>query len=191
MAHLKPNGTDWVNAAFIVHPDKARVLLVKHKKLGMWLPVGGHIELDEADKSPDDALIREVREETGLSIWPNDGLTPPYAKYDAYVMQTPSQNRLRTLWRSLDKAANNNPVRHWVPWAVETHDFWPVPGHKHLALVYLIFAIHDQIKLETAAHEDFRWFNTAELIGLDGDFKIADTVEAYALEAIAFQESQQ
>jgi 8-oxo-dGTP pyrophosphatase MutT (NUDIX family) len=41
------------------------VLLHLHRKLGMWLPPGGHIERDEL---PDDAAVREVFEETGLRV---------------------------------------------------------------------------------------------------------------------------
>lgn len=50
-------------SALILH-DR-RVLLVKHKKLGVWLYPGGHIEPNE---TPEEALIREVKEETGLNI---------------------------------------------------------------------------------------------------------------------------
>jgi 8-oxo-dGTP pyrophosphatase MutT (NUDIX family) len=39
------------------------VLLVYHRKLAMWLPPGGHVEPNEL---PDDAAVREVREETGV-----------------------------------------------------------------------------------------------------------------------------
>ena len=44
---------------------EGKVLLHLHRKLGMWLPPGGHIERDEI---PDDAAVREVFEETGLNV---------------------------------------------------------------------------------------------------------------------------
>jgi 8-oxo-dGTP diphosphatase len=55
--------TDIVIAAFVMH--EGRLLLVRHAKLGKWLPPGGHIEPDE---TPDEAVLREVREETGLDV---------------------------------------------------------------------------------------------------------------------------
>lgn len=48
---------------YIVHKDK--VLLHVHKKYGMLLPLGGHIEANEL---PEEACIREVKEESGLII---------------------------------------------------------------------------------------------------------------------------
>ena len=45
--------------------DKKSVLLHWHNKLSMWLPPGGHIELGE---DPEQAIIREVLEETGLAV---------------------------------------------------------------------------------------------------------------------------
>ena len=41
------------------------MLLHLHRKLGMWLPPGGHIEPDEL---PDEAAVREVLEETGIEV---------------------------------------------------------------------------------------------------------------------------
>lgn len=48
---------------FIVHEGK--VLLHLHKRQGVWLPPGGHIERDEL---PDRAAVREIEEETGLQL---------------------------------------------------------------------------------------------------------------------------
>ena len=44
---------------------KNKVLLHLHKKLGIWLPVGGHIDRDEL---PEEAALREIKEEAGLEV---------------------------------------------------------------------------------------------------------------------------
>ena len=53
-----------VVAASIIRDDHS-VLLIWHKRLKEWLPPGGHIKKNE---TPDEAVVREVREETGLEI---------------------------------------------------------------------------------------------------------------------------
>lgn len=49
--------------AFVVSGDS--ILLHWHKKVLEWLPPGGHIERNE---DPVEAVIREVKEETGLNV---------------------------------------------------------------------------------------------------------------------------
>ena len=56
-------GRHFTVAVFVVREKK--VLLHRHRKLGMWLPPGGHIERDEL---PDEAAVREVLEETGVEV---------------------------------------------------------------------------------------------------------------------------
>jgi len=48
-------------AIFVRH--SGRVLLIHHKRLGTWLPVGGEVE---AGETPLEAARRELKEETGL-----------------------------------------------------------------------------------------------------------------------------
>lgn len=62
MAHIHEK-IDFTVAIFVVHD--ARVLLILHRKLGKWLPLGGHIELDE---DPEIAALREAKEESGLDV---------------------------------------------------------------------------------------------------------------------------
>lgn len=45
--------------------DDNKVLLLYHKKLGIWLYPGGHVENNE---NPEETVVREVMEETGLHI---------------------------------------------------------------------------------------------------------------------------
>src|ERR671921_2946421 len=59
----KQSGRHFTVAVFVVWEGK--VLLHLHRRLGMWLPPGGHIENDEL---PDDAAVREVLEETGIRV---------------------------------------------------------------------------------------------------------------------------
>lgn len=54
---------DYTTTVLIVHDNK--VLLVNHPRYGKWIPIGGHIELDE---DPEIALYREIIEETGLEV---------------------------------------------------------------------------------------------------------------------------
>lgn len=54
---------DFVVSVFIVHAGK--VLLVRHRRYNEWLPIGGHIEMDE---DPGETLRREIAEECGLRV---------------------------------------------------------------------------------------------------------------------------
>lgn len=62
MAHIHEL-YDFTVTIFIV--NQGRILFVYHPRYGKWLPIGGHIELDE---DPETALYREILEESGLEI---------------------------------------------------------------------------------------------------------------------------
>ena len=62
MAHIHEK-IDFTVAIFVVHDGQ--VLLIHHRKLNQWLPLGGHIELDE---DPEQAALREAKEESGFDV---------------------------------------------------------------------------------------------------------------------------
>jgi 8-oxo-dGTP pyrophosphatase MutT (NUDIX family) len=62
MAHIHEK-IDFTVSIFVV--QRGKILLIHHRNLNKWLPLGGHIELDE---DPETAALREAREESGLEV---------------------------------------------------------------------------------------------------------------------------
>lgn len=109
-----------------------KLLLHKHKKHKIWLAVGGHIEKDE---NPTEAVIREVKEETGLVI----------------VLLG-------------DKLFKVDDVEELVrPVAILEENLLPYknePAHYHIDLIYFAICKNPQkIKMK----EEFDWFSKKDL----------------------------
>lgn len=119
---------DFTVAFYIVHDD--RVLLVNHPRYQKWIPPGGHIELDE---DPEQALYREIAEETGLEV---EILS---TKPD---VEAPGIKFLLT------------------PNYLDIHE--ANPPHKHVGLVYFAKSKNGEAILSDE-HEEIRWFGRDEL----------------------------
>lgn len=61
-AHFEPG--HFTASGLVLSPDSQRLLLIFHKKLGLWLQPGGHFE--KSDTGFLEAAMREVQEETGV-----------------------------------------------------------------------------------------------------------------------------
>jgi 8-oxo-dGTP pyrophosphatase MutT (NUDIX family) len=62
--HLDPGHL--TASAFVVAPSGDRVLLIRHRTLGLWLQPGGHFEV--GDETLVGAAAREAEEETGVHL---------------------------------------------------------------------------------------------------------------------------
>jgi 8-oxo-dGTP pyrophosphatase MutT (NUDIX family) len=140
---------DFTVEIFIVYKDK--VLLRKHDKYKLWLSVGGHVELDE---DPNQAAIREVKEEVGLDIKLYCGSDIPDSAED---------------YKELIPPVFMN--RHRIN-----------PTHEHVTLTH--FAKANTNKLILSGKEksgDCRWFTAEEL---ESSTDIKEHIKFYALKAL-------
>lgn len=66
--------------AVLVDFDREQVLLTEHKKSGLWLPAGGHVDYAE---NPKDTAIRELAEEFSIK-------GTPLTEYPFFIAITPT-----------------------------------------------------------------------------------------------------
>jgi len=112
--------------------DKKSILLHWHNKLDMWLPPGGHIEPGE---DPEQAIIREVLEETGMAIKVIN--TGPELKQN-YPLQIPPP--LTILIEDIDD---------------------PVSGfHKHIDMIYVCTLVNQN----SEGLSSVEWVSRSDLI---------------------------
>src|SRR3989344_983632 len=144
---------DFCVDVFIVHNKK--VLLRKHDKYKIWLGVGGHVELDE---DPNQAAIREVKEEVGLDV------------------ELVNTSKLLMLKEGTHKTLI-------PPVFLNRHDI--NEKHEHISFVYFAKSKTDKFVMPTDTHEiseECRWFGKEELD--DKKFNLTKHVVLYAKAAL-------
>ena len=118
----------------------------------MWLSVGGHVELDE---DPNQAAVREVKEEVGLDV-------------------TLAQDLLV-------KTKDNDTYRELIPPKfLNRHTINEV--HEHVSMTYFATASSEVIINQAAEQsESIKWFAAEEL----DDPELSNRVRIYAKRALA------
>lgn len=111
-----------------------KVLLHKHKKLGIWIGIGGHVERDE---DPLETLFREVEEETGLSI----------------EVAISKSNQIET------HEVRELPLPE-VILVEKIPPFGKEPAHVHIDFIYFAVTSHPEL---LRMKEDFMWVSLSAL----------------------------
>ncbi|MBI4386005.1 MAG: NUDIX domain-containing protein [Elusimicrobia bacterium] len=142
----------FVATGYVVRDRKT--LLLYHKKLRMWLPPGGHIDEGEL---PEEALLREIKEETGLKV---EIVSPRRLSH-------PEDDHVRYLH---------------VPNHVQLEDIGGEPPHRHIDLIYFCRARNGRTTISPKEHEGMRWHSAKDLAGAH----LREEVRQSALAAIRY-----
>ncbi len=153
MAHIHnlPGQVDNTVSAYIVY--RRSVLLIDHIKLKKWLPIGGHIEVDE---DPEEALFREIDEESGLK-----------------------RDQLEVLGEKPDFVSEGSMFL-FAPAYLDIHE---ISGeHRHIGMTYFLKSTTGQIELAKDEHNAIEWMDETRLNS--PELKLSPAVRFYALDAI-------
>jgi 8-oxo-dGTP diphosphatase len=143
MAHLHEahfGDHDQTASAFIVRTDfeTPKLLLHKHRKLGVLLQPGGHVELSE---NPWQAVLHEILEETGYTA-----------------------SELKVLQPSLRINSLSGAVLHPYPLVHNTHNFFSDGSHKHTDISYAFTASAPPLGSPAEGEsKDMRWLSLEEI----------------------------
>ena len=150
MPHIHEK-VDFTVEVFIVHKNK--VLLRKHDKYKTWLSVGGHIELDE---DPNQAAVREVKEEVGLDVFLHNHSKIELVQHRGYTELIP-------------------------PVFMNRHNI--NENHEHITLTYFARSNTDiLVPCEDEKSDECKWFTLKEL-DLP-EFGILERIKFYAKSAL-------
>ena len=153
--HTDPGQHDLTTTAFIIRTDMdaPRGLVHVHRKLGLLLPVGGHVELDE---NPWAASIHEIREESGYDI-----------------------NQLKVL-QPTERIVKMDGVKvHPVPLFLQTHEFKKDANHFHVDVGFLYVADKAPANLPDDGEASELLWLTKEEINTRADEMPADIAQIY------------
>ncbi len=150
--------------AFVIDSRK-RVLLLRHTRLGRWMPPGGHVEPNEL---PEETARRECKEETNLDV-EIIGLAG-----DDLFAGNPHEGRM---------------LKAPLAMLLEEIPAYPPrgePAHEHMDFLYLARPIDESQALKLAEEEASRmqWFTREEIETLDERTEIFSNVKAYILKVI-------
>jgi ADP-ribose pyrophosphatase YjhB (NUDIX family) len=139
--HVEDGQYDFTVSGYIVNQNKC--LLIRHKKLPIWGPPSGHIELHQ---NPIDALYMEIREEAGIH------------KEDLSLLETYTESKDFRRRTSTGKDSTYIPI----PFDIDEHTYGELP-HNHVDFGYILTSMTDTVKPDVGESQEYKWFSDAEL----------------------------
>lgn len=132
-----PGEKHYTSTVFLVTEETPqRVLLLHHKKMGKWMPPGGH-QVD--DENAYETAIREVREETGVDI-------------TEYLPKS----------KQIDDRAVSLPLpRYILEERIDARG--EQPEHFHLDFIYVVTVPYQEVSRQEAESHSIGWFTEEEV----------------------------
>ncbi len=127
-----------ITASCIIYKE-GKVVLVHHKKLGIWIYPGGHVDPGE---HPHDAAQREALEETGLKV----------------ELVSCGDITIRT----------NDAISLPMPFTIlQEYVPYQTGAHLHFDLIYAAKPVSGELRLAKDEATDIGWFSKEEIEKLD------------------------
>lgn len=139
-------------ATGIVFNPQGKVLMIKHRKLKVWLPPGGHIDANEL---PHEACKREVFEETGVTVEVLSASASVGIGHEAHCQELPT------------------------PFVILLEDIEKNGTHNHIDMVYICRTTGDDaLQQNQQETEGIGWFTPAEVAKLDTFNNVIKSISA-------------
>jgi 8-oxo-dGTP diphosphatase len=149
-------------ATAIIIDSQKRILLLWHRKYQKWMPPGGHMDEHEI---PEEAAIRECKEETGLDVEVTGRPNPDFFEHkpeEGHMLKLPYVLLLEN---------------------VDANERTGEPAHQHIDFVYLARPKDENqvMTVQEAEGSDLKWFTKPEIEALKGPDVIFANLKTFLL----------
>ena len=135
-------------ATGIVFNKDSEILMIKHRKLGVWLPPGGHIDENEL---PCEAVLREIFEETGVTA--------------------------KIITAAQEMGIPPDSCELPLPMQIILEDIEGTGLHNHIDMIYLCLTENSAFKPQENEVDGIGWFTPAEIMKLETFDNVRNSVQ--------------